>query len=452
MDPSWREPWDDSDRTRHLDVLHRSPPAPATGPDGSVNGRAAHLPAWRFGAAGQTERRVALYSHDAQGLGHVRRNSLIAGALVHADPDVRVLLLTGSPEAPSLPLPPRTSVVTVPALAKSATGSYRPRSLPLPLADVIAMRAEILRSALVDFEPHLLIVDKCPLGVQRELASALYEVRARFGTRTVLGLRDVLDAPAAAIREWEADRATAVVSRSYDQVWVYGDPAIYDPAHEYRWPRLVRDKVVYTGYLGRGRTRVLPAEGPGAGEGHAIPRPFVLGLVGGGQDGAALSRAFMAARLPPGHHGVLVTGPYLNETIRRELVAACVARDDVTVLGFVHDVPDVVDRATASVAMGGYNTVCELLASGQPTLLVPRTTPRREQAVRAARLENAGLVDVLTPQTLTPDHLSRWFASAVTRPRRRHVDVDLDGLSRIPGMMRALVPPTRPEERARAAV
>lgn len=395
-------------------------------------------------------RRVALYSHDTKGLGHIRRNSMIAAALVAADPDVEVLLLTGAREAAALPLPSRTSVVTVPELAKDLDGTYRARFLPLPLDTVIGMRAAILLHALDDFAPDLLVVDKVPLGVHRELQAALAVVRAKFGTRTVLGLRDVLDEPSAAVREWDASRTSEVIDHSYDQVWVYTDPAVYDPAVEYGWPGSVRTKVAYTGYLARGRSDLL---GSAAGaEAPELRSPYVLGLVGGGQDGAALSRAFVGATFPTGHLGVLVTGPYLPGAVREELRAASAGRDNVVVLDFVPHVPALINGASASVAMGGYNTVCELLDSGRPVLLAPRIVPRREQAVRAERLHAADLADVLTPETLTAEHLSSWLADAVARPSRTHTAVDLDGLARIPQLVDDLVPHRPPKESSRAAV
>ena len=52
-------------------------------------------------------------------------------------------------------------------------------------------------------------------------------------------------------------------------------------------------------------------------------------------------------------------------------------------------------RAVAIVGMGGYNTFCEILSFDKPTLLVPRVVPRREQAIRARRAEEAGLLSVL---------------------------------------------------------
>jgi len=377
--------------------------------------------------------RVALYSHDTQGLGHVRRNSLVAAALVAADPGTQVLLLTGAVDAATLPLPPNTSVVTLPALAKTASGTYRPRSLPLPLETVISMRSEILQRYLVDFGPDLLVVDKVPLGVHGELEQALTHVRSRFDTRAVLGLRDVLDRRRVAVREWEETRANEVISRRFDAVWVYGDPTFYDPAREYDFPESVRRKIAYTGYLGRGRRSLLA--GPRRAErspAHRLGGRFVLGLVGGGEDGAMLCRAFAGADFPEGYAGVLITGPFLDDDVRRELLAVASVREDLTVLDFVADVPAFISRSRAAVAMAGYNTVCELLASGQPILLSPRTAPRREQAVRAKRLRRAGLADVVAGPALTPQHLSGWFAEAVGRARRTNSEVDLNGLARVP--------------------
>ena len=45
--------------------------------------------------------------------------------------------------------------------------------------------------------------------------------------------------------------------------------------------------------------------------------------------------------------------------------------------------------------MGGYNTFCEILSFGKPALLVPRTTPRLEQYLRAERAQALGLVRML---------------------------------------------------------
>lgn len=71
------------------------------------------------------------------------------------------------------------------------------------------------------------------------------------------------------------------------------------------------------------------------------------------------------------------------------------------------------------VSMAGYNTVCELLALGQRTLLVPRFTPRKEQLVRATLLAERGLVHMLHPEHLTPERLIDLVLHSLLQPRPR---------------------------------
>jgi predicted glycosyltransferase len=52
-------------------------------------------------------------------------------------------------------------------------------------------------------------------------------------------------------------------------------------------------------------------------------------------------------------------------------------------------------RTAGIVAMGGYNTFCEILSFNKPALIVPRTVPRMEQHIRAARAAELGLVTML---------------------------------------------------------
>ncbi len=384
---------------------------------------------------GRTSRRVALYSHDTQGLGHVRRNAMLAAALVRADPDVSVLLVSGAKEAASLPVADRTDLVVLPGLVKDARGVYASRALELSLDEVVAVRSAALENVLASYAPDLLIVDKVPRGFLGELEPALRRVRLEHGTRTVLGLRDVLDDAATTRREWRAARTSQAIRTLYDQVWVYTDPSVFDPAVEYRWNDAVRSKVRYCGYLGLDRDGLLRA----ATDRPVAPsvstdrrRPFVLGLVGGGQDGVALAAAFARARFPAGHDGVLVTGPFLPPADLAQVEKVARGRRDLRVHRLVADVPALAQASRATVSMGGYNSVCELLATGRPMLLVPRVAPRSEQAIRAARLASRGLADVLDPVDLCPGRLSGWLSDVVSSPRRPSSAIDLQGLRRVP--------------------
>lgn len=162
--------------------------------------------------------RVALYSHDTQGLGHLRRNLAVAGAFSRSPVAPEMLLLSGANELRSFDLPPSTDGVTLPGLAKDVNGRYAPQSLTVSLERVVALRAATLRAALESFAPDVVVIDKVARGAFGELEPALESLTARGGTHIVLGLRDILDSPDSTRLEWERERTSQAIERYYDQV------------------------------------------------------------------------------------------------------------------------------------------------------------------------------------------------------------------------------------------
>jgi predicted glycosyltransferase len=401
--------------------------------------------------------RVALYSHDTMGLGHMRRNLLLAQALRHSRLQAVVLMIAGAREASLITATAAVDCVALPSLRKDGGGQYHPRHLAVSLRELLALRARTAGAALEEFAPDVLIVDTVPRGALRELDPVLESLRARGRTRLVLGLRDVLDEPAALQREWARARNQEAVRNYYDAVWVYGDPAVYDPVREYAFAPDVAAKVRYTGYLDQrarlefGRRSVkdsVKALGLSGGR-------LALCLVGGGQDGAKLAEAFVEAELPRDTNGLLVTGPCLPGGVRGRLIRSVASNPRRRVVSFVHEPTRLVRLADRVVAMGGYNTVYEVLSFEKPALIVPRVTPRREQLIRAERLQALGLVDVLHPEALSAAALSNWLACerAPVPPARERID--FDGLSRVPQLLEELLgirPPLRPRRRVRAEV
>jgi predicted glycosyltransferase len=81
--------------------------------------------------------------------------------------------------------------------------------------------------------------------------------------------------------------------------------------------------------------------------------------------------------------------------------------------------------------MGGYNTVAEVLSFEKPALIVPRV---EEQSIRAERLRELGLVDVLPLNELHPRALTDWLRRDVEQPRV-HQRLDFQGLTRLPRLL-----------------
>lgn len=384
--------------------------------------------------------RVAFYSHDTQGLGHIRRNLAIATALQGCAVPPVTLLISGTQLGMALGKPAGVDFLTLPAVAKDASGCYYARSLALSLDEIIKLRAATIQSTLAAFAPDVLIVDKTPTGLKDELLPALQTLRRNGRTRCVLGLRDVLDDPVTTRREWDAADSSASINRFYDTIWIYGDPSVYDPLQEYNLAAELAPKVRYTGYLDRSSLASgLENHPPLPILARLATKRLALCMVGGGEDGGQLAQAFALADLPADTTGIIVTGPYMPPATRKKLHRIASSRPRLKIIEFMPDPLALLQAADAVVTMGGYNTVCEILAHNKRALIVPRVKPRLEQFIRAARLQELGLVDVLHPGNLTPKHLSEWLASANTRPDKPRMPIDLCGFDRLPHLFNELL-------------
>ena len=342
-------------------------------------------------------KRVLIYSHDSFGLGHLRRCRAIAHSLVEADSAVSVLILSGSPIIGSFDFRSRVDFVRIPGVIKLRNGDYVSLSLHIDIEETLAMRSSIIRHTADIFDPDLLIVDKEPLGLRGEVRTTLDLLQAR-GTPMVLGLRDVMDDPSALETEWERKNAVPALSEYYDELWVYGLPQICDPLEGIELPASVRRKMVYTGYLRRavGAAAAASVDTRGLADGN-----FLLVTAGGGGDGDELIDWVLGAyehdpgSLPP---ALIAYGPFMVAERQAAYEARAARLAKLRTFTFDSRLEALMARAKGVVAMGGYNTFCEILSFDKPALILPRTVPRLEQFIRARRAAEWGLVAMLSDE------------------------------------------------------
>jgi predicted glycosyltransferase len=383
--------------------------------------------------------RVATYSQGMHGFGHIRRNATIAHALRASGLRPVILMIAEAWQAGAIPMPAGVDCVTLPGLRREQNGALNPRFLDVSDQELIALRDRVIRDAVKTFEPDVLLVDHLPLGAGGELVRTLERLRKRGRTRCVLGLREVLQDRETVRRTWTAQGNVAAMRHYYDAIWIYGDPAVFDPVCEYDVFAEVADKVRYTGYLDQ-RPR-LEFAGPQAAQLVAeLPSgKLALCVVGGGVDGHALAEAFVQSELPADMSGLVVTGPYMPSEQRERLRQAAERRPRCQVLEFLPDPLPLLGRADRVIAMGGYNTICEVLSFEKHALIVPRVDPEPEQWIRAQRLAELGLIDVLHPSELTPRALALWLARDLGPAPAARTRIDIGGLHRIPSLLAELL-------------
>jgi predicted glycosyltransferase len=360
--------------------------------------------------------RILIYSHDTFGLGHLRRCRTVGHAIVGHRKGVSVLILSGSPIIGSFDFRTRVDFVRVPGVIKLRNGEYSSLNLQMDIGEVLAMRASIIEHTAKIFAPDIFIVDKEPLGLRGEIQDTL-QLLKRAGTRLVLGLRDVMDSPELLAEEWQRKNPVPALEHLYDDILVYGLPQICEPLKGLELPRGVLDKISYTGYLRRSAEAPPPAfqaVGPGA-------SPYVLVTTGGGGDGEELiDWVLRAYERDPGipFRALMVFGPFM-QPVRRERFRARVARlDRVEAITFDAHLESLLSDAAGVVAMGGYNTFCEILSFDKPAIVVPRTRPRLEQHIRATRAAALGLVRKLDNDGVRPAEVMAAALRALPTQKR----------------------------------
>jgi predicted glycosyltransferase len=227
---------------------------------------------------------ILMYSHDTYGLGHIRRTMAIANHL--RGTNTNILILTGSPIAGRFALPSQVDFVRIPGMIKKTNDEYRALSIKIDEEQALNIRTNIILATARTFRPDLFIVDKEPLGLKREVLPTLeWLAESMPATRTVLGLRDILDDPAVITSDWQEREIYSYLSKLYDEIWIYGNKKTYNPVVQYQFPEDIRDRVLFTGYIPRlkkpgglrkktrRRFRILPND------------TFVLVTTGGGGDG-----------------------------------------------------------------------------------------------------------------------------------------------------------------------
>ena len=371
--------------------------------------------------------RILIYSHDSFGLGHLRRCRSIAHSLVGCYKGVSVLILSGSPIIGSFDFKARVDFVRIPGVIKLKDGDYTSLGLHIDLEQTLAMRESIIYHTAASFKPDIFIVDKEPSGLKGEVVSTL-KMLHELGTINILGLRDIMDDPAALKTEWERKQVQPVLEDLYHDIWVYGLKKMGSPVDSLDLPKTITDKISHTGYLRREVPNELNWVSP-----VTLDAPYILITPGGGGDGVEMVnwviRAYETDKTII-HPAVIVTGPFMHQADQQEFNERCEKLDNVQIITFEPHIEFLMDRAIGIVAMGGYNTFCEILSLDKRALIVPRSLPRREQLIRASRAVRLGLIGMLDPEkSLDPAIMAKAIHHLPNQalPSEHAIDGLLDG-------------------------
>ena len=383
---------------------------------------------------------ILMYSHDTYGLGHIRRTMAIASHLL--GPRINILILTGSPIAGRFSFADQIDFVRIPGMIKKTNDEYLPLSIKINPRHALDIRKNIITATAKTFQPHLFIVDKEPLGLKKEVLPTLQWLRrCRPDTRSILGLRDIMDDAETVKKDWREKKVYEHLEKLYSEIWIYGIQDFYDSIEEYDISAAISRKIYFTGYI--------PRKIPGKDAVNKIKKELglknseklVVVTTGGGGDGYRVMDTYLAtlesfAGNAP-FKSVLITGPFMPKQERNDVFKRA-RRLGVRTYHFYRQMEKIFSAADIVVSMGGYNTLCEILGQGTISLVIPRETPRQEQIIRARAFHRQNLVDYIPWGEFTPDRLRQKLFALLENPGPYHEAISRFRLTGIETMQKRL--------------
>ncbi|MEA5594576.1 glycosyltransferase family protein [Rivularia sp. UHCC 0363] len=387
--------------------------------------------------------RLMVYSHDAFGLGNIRRMLAICEHLVNEIPQLSILLLSGSPMLQGFRLPKRLDYIKLPCLNRGNTGEVAVKFLEMGIDETIKLRSQLILSAAINFKPDVFLVDKKPLGIKNELKNTVNYLHKHLPkTKLVLLLRDILDAPEKTINEWVKHQYHQTIDKFYQLLLVVGLEEVFDLCQEYKLPATIVEKVRFCGYIRRPHgcktSKIIRQEL------QLTPKQkLVLVTPGGGEDGYQLVNTYLQGQelLKNSQYSIknlVFCGPEMPKEQKQELYKLATKFPQVEMREFTNNLMSYISAADAVVSMGGYNTICEILSAAKPAVIVPRIKPSEEQLVRAERMRDLGLLKSIHPKDLTPQVLMTQLFQVLENPKQLK-NIDLEGLPRIARHIRNLL-------------
>lgn len=379
--------------------------------------------------------RLLVYSHDAYGLGNIRRMLAICEHLLSEIPGLSILLLSGSPMLQGFRLPKGLDYIKLPCLNRGSSGEVEVKYLGMGIEETVRLRSQLILSTAINFQPDLFLVDKKPYGVKNELTDTInYLAQKLPETKLVLLLRDILDSPEVTITEWRKNGYYAALEKFYHQVLIVGTPEVFDSVSEYQFSPLLAQKSRYCGYI----SRKLGLKSPDVIREElqvSADERLILVTPGGGEDGYELVANYLAAiKLLPEKircKSLIIYGPEMPKKQKQLVHQAASNNPQVKVKEFTDDLMSYIQASDAIVSMAGYNTVCEILSANKPAVLIPRYQPSKEQLIRAQKLDNLGLLTAINPESFSQIQFHKSLINQLNHPVLNRKVLNMDGLRNI---------------------
>ncbi len=379
--------------------------------------------------------RLMFYCQHILGMGHLVRSMEIVRGLVN---DFQVCFINGGEIVAGFAIPPEVEVVNLPAIkTDSEFQQLRPVDETYTLAEVQEIRKRILLETAAAFQPDVLMIELFPFGRGKfsfELVPLMEQVKSlKSPAKVVCSLRDIVVTKRDQAKYEE--KVCKLMNQYFDLLLVHGDPQFQPLSETFSRIEDLHCPAHYTGYVVQPQPEISAIAHP--------DRPLILVSVGGGRFGhelldcVAKTAPLLATQLP--HQIQMFTGPFMPNDRFAQLQAIAQDSLNLSVDRFTPNLLTYMQQADLSISMSGYNTTMNVLTTGVRAMILPFTgNDDQEQMIRAAKLEQLGVVEMIRPEDLQCDRFAQKVIACLQK-RPNAIRFDFNGVTQTASLLNDLI-------------
>ncbi len=369
-----------------------------------------------------TKPRVLIYCQYVYGIGHYVRAIELARGLCK---NFNVFLLSGGETVPNYNLHQELILFQLPAIYKQEDADHlSPVDTSLSLDKCLKARSAIIERLVCQLAPDILITEHFPFGLlfEFEALPLITQIKqCNPKAKIVSSVRDVIESEDGGQEE---AHICSLLNQYYDMVLVHSDENIVPFSCSFPLEKKIKIPLLYTGYVVRPIVSQISKADP----------PQLLVSIGGGRLGEELLYAVLDAHQAVvkrwQHDLILFTGAFQQDIQTLQACNEKYPNSHVVINPFdQEDYRKVLASASALVCMGGYNSLLEAVTAQLPVLIYNRQFrgSNKEQDLRATLFQQSGLVQTLSPNSLSIDRLASRIVELVTNHQAPVKNVRING-------------------------
>jgi predicted glycosyltransferase len=349
--------------------------------------------------------KIMFWCQDLSGTGHFIRTIEIATSLTSF---FEVCFINGGEIIPDFKIPSDIKIINLPAIKRNIESKeIQAADLSQNLKVIKEYRKNKLLEVFDKFIPDILVTEFFPFGrliFSDELIALLERARLKdSSTKIVSSVRDIL--AKRNNQELHDKKVVELLNQYFDMVLIHGDPNFARIEESFSLVDQIKCKIAYTGYVVQKNTNnhlnypILNIN---------PQKQIIVVSVGGGESGYELIEATIEASkiienaIP--HEVHIFLGLYTTESKLLSLQISAKDSQNVFVKRYDTRFLDYLEKACLSISKCGYNTTMNILSTGVRAIVYAGgTNTNPEQSIRAKKLENIGIIELIDLDDLKPN-------------------------------------------------